>query len=91
MSKIDHLFIFGAGFSCYAGLPLTNDFTKNLLDIDRLKSKGPSVLIVNLLQRFVQDSFDHKPSAAAKFWPHLEDIFTCIDLSASTGRHLGQE
>ena len=89
MGKIDHLFIVGAGFSHYAGLPLTNDFTQKLLDVAHLKTSGPSALIVKFLQQFVQDTFDHKPGAAARFWPHLEDIFTCIDLSANTGHHLG--
>jgi hypothetical protein len=89
MSKVDHLFIVGAGFSNYAGLPLTNDFTEKLLDVAQLKETGPSAIIVRFLQQFVQDTFDQNAGAAPEVWPHLEDIFTCIDLSANTGHHLG--
>jgi hypothetical protein len=48
-----------------------------------------SALIVRFLRKFVHDTFDHKPEAKAEFWPHLEDVFTCVDLSANTGHHLG--
>jgi len=44
MSKIDHLFIVGAGFSHYAGLPLTAEFTENLLDVARFHLGGTSAL-----------------------------------------------
>ncbi len=88
-TKIDNLFIVGAGFSYYAGLPLSTTFTKALLDVRGLKLDGPSTFQVELLKKFVSDTFDHGPGAAAKYWPQLEDIFTCIDLSANTGHHLG--
>ncbi len=35
--ETEHLFIVGAGFSLQAGLPLTNQFTKKLLDVKGLK------------------------------------------------------
>ena len=91
MSRIDHLFIVGAGFSHYAGLPLTADFTEKLLDVAGFDAEGSSALTVRFLEDFVRDTFDHKRGAAPKFWPHLEDIFTCIDLSANTGHHLGPD
>ena len=91
ISRVDHLFIVGAGFSHYAGLPLTSDFTEKLLDVADFDPKGPSAIIVKFLQGFVEDTFDHKREAAPKYWPHLEDIFTCVDLSANTGHHLGPD
>ena len=91
MSKIKDLFIVGAGFSHYAGLPLTANFTQELLNIRDYNPNGPSGLIVSFLRSFVNDAFDHQESAAAKYWPHLEDIFTCVDLSANTGHHLGTQ
>ena len=89
MTAIEHLFIVGAGFSSYAGLPLTNQFTKKLLDVKGLKLDGPSNRIVPFLQKFVENTFGHLPKSSPNDWPHLEDIFTCIDLSANTGPHLG--
>ena len=89
MTAIEHLFIVGAGFSSYAGLPLTNQFTKKLLDVKGLKLDGPSNRIVPFLQKFVENTFGHLPKSSPNDWPHLEDIFTCIDLSANTGHHLG--
>ena len=68
---------------------MTNDFTEKLIDVTVLRAGGPSDQIVQFLRSFVHDTFDHKPSADFKFWPHLEHIFTCIDLSANTGHHLG--
>lgn len=85
--QIEHLFVVGAGFSYHAGLPLASNFTEELLDLTKLKALGPSSLTVRLVTKFVGQTFDH--GTAAKFWPHLEDIFTCIDLSANTGHHLG--
>ena len=88
MSQIDHLFIVGAGFSHYAGLPLTNHFTEKLLNVSKLK-RGQSQRIVKFLREFVYKTFDHSRLAKAHFWPQLEDLFTCIDLSANTGHYLG--
>jgi hypothetical protein len=87
--KINHLFIVGAGFSHYAGLPLTTEFTTELLDLSRVKRYGPSSGMVNLLQKFVLDAFGHSDDWQDNNWPELEDIFTCIDLSANSGHHLG--
>lgn len=43
------------------------------------------------LAEFVNRAFDHNISAAARYWPDLEDVFTCIDLAANTGHHLGSK
>jgi hypothetical protein len=87
-SKGKSVFIVGAGFSHYAGMPLQHDFTDALLS-GRGSASGNSGKIVQHVRRFVNRVFDHKTSADAKYFPELEDIFTCIDLSANTGHNLG--
>jgi hypothetical protein len=89
MKNVEVAYILGAGFSSYAGLPLQRDFTASLLK-GRDYKKGPSKDLVALIDIFIQDTFDHSKTAHARFWPELEDIFTCIDLSANTGHHLGE-
>jgi len=84
------VFVVGAGFSLYAGMPLQRDFTDALLS-GRGNASGNSGNIVHHLRQFVSRAFDHKTTADAKFWPELEDIFTCIDLSANTGHNLGSQ
>ncbi len=90
MNNVEVVYILGAGFSSYAGLPLQRDFTNSLLK-GRDYKKGPSKDLVELLDTFIQDTFDHSKTAHARYWPELEDIFTCIDLSANTGHHLGEK
>ena len=85
----EHMFIVGAGFSFHAGLPLTSEFTRELLDVSNYKDVAPSKRQVDFLRTFVGDVFDHRMSAKARFWPYLEDIFTSVDLAANTGHHLG--
>ncbi len=80
----------GAGFSFYAGLPLTTEFTEALLDL-KLKSDKRSEELVQFLRKFVGSTFDHYESAPARYWPTLEDLFTCIDISANSGHHLGSK
>jgi hypothetical protein len=84
------VFIVGAGFSLYAGIPLQMDFTDALLS-GRGDAGGNSGKIVQHLRAFVNRAFDHKTTAGAQDWPELEDIFTCIDLSANSGHNLGPE
>jgi hypothetical protein len=50
----------------------------------------PSKVLAEYLSKFVHDAFGHEEDANACFWPALEDLFTCVDLSANTGHHLGQ-
>jgi hypothetical protein len=90
MKKVEVAYILGVGFSTYAGLPLQSEFTAALLK-GRDYNNGPSKALVDFLSIFIRDSFDHSETAGAKFWPELEDIFTCIDLSANTGHHLGEQ
>jgi hypothetical protein len=73
-----HVYIVGAGFSKYAGLPLQKDFTEALLAA-RADEAHPMQPLIGHLGRFVHDAFDHNESAKAKFWPNLEDVFTNID------------
>jgi hypothetical protein len=84
------VYIVGAGFSRYAGLPLQSEFTKELLEPREDKS-DPDYPLVTSLADFINKVFDHSRRASARYWPTLEDIFTCIDLSANTGHHLGFE
>ena len=82
--------ILGAGFSLHAGLPLQSDFTEALLAARTFADGKPSRVLTDYLCKFVHDSFGHDVDAKARFWPTLEDLFTCIDLSANTGHHLGR-
>ena len=81
------MIIVGAGFSYYAGLPLQSGFTAELLRATRFL-KGPSKRITDFLCQFVRADFHARKLDT---WPALEDLFTCIDLSANTGHHLGRE
>ena len=85
------VFIVGAGFSSYAGLPLQKDFTKALLEAIHYKETAPSKLIVEYLSVFIQKVFGAHETAGAREWPELEDIFTNIDLPANTGHYLGAD
>lgn len=82
--------ILGAGFSLHAGLPLQSDFTEALLAARTFADGKPSRVLTDYLCKFVHDSFGHRVDAKACFWPALEDLFTCVDLSANTGHHLGR-
>jgi hypothetical protein len=86
--NVKTVFIVGAGFSHYAGLPLTSKFTDALLEA-RDYTEGPSRILVEFLSLFIHDAFGHSSKAGAKYWPALEDIFTCVDLSSNSGHHLG--
>jgi hypothetical protein len=88
MSKRTHVYVVGAGFSKYAGLPLQSDFTEALL-ASRSDKAHPMQPLIAHLGKFIHDAFDHNESAKAKHWPNLEDVFTNIDLAANTGHHLG--
>ena len=86
--KIKTVFIVGAGFSYHAGLPLTSQFTEALLEGRQFRS-GPSRVLVEFLRGFIRQAFGHDKSNKAGHWPDLEDLFTCVDLSANSGHHLG--
>jgi hypothetical protein len=84
---LDDLFILGAGFSNNAGLPVQSEFTEKLIHSGT--AKDPTRVVVPFLCDFIAKAFGHFETAKSKYWPDLEDIFTCIDLSANTGHHLG--
>src|SRR5438132_14033142 len=86
--SVETVFVVGAGFSHHAGLPLTSKFTEAVLEAREFGS-GPSRVMVEFLSSFIRDAFNHSAKAAARHWPNLEDIFTCVDLSANSGHHLG--
>lgn len=86
--SIKTAYVVGAGFSSYAGLPLTAGFTDAILAA-REFGGGPSKLIVDYASRFIRETFNHSTKAKADKWPDLEDIFTCVDLAANSGHHLG--
>src|SRR6266700_5945534 len=88
--RSESVFVVGAGFSLYAGTPLQMEFTDALLS-GRGSASGNSGEIVQHRREFVNRAFDHKTTAGAQFWPELEDIFTCIDLSANSGHNLGPQ
>jgi len=88
--KRSRVYVVGAGFSLYSGLPLQTDFTEALLGTTA-ETLGTFEPLVNHLRSFVHDVFDHNQSAHARFWPELEDLFTNIDQAANTGHHLGPE
>ncbi len=83
-----HVYIVGAGFSQYAGLPLQAKFTEALLE-PRADENYALRPLIDRLSGFVHKAFDHNESANAKYWPELEDVFTNIDLAANSGHHLG--
>jgi len=90
MAKVRTVFILGAGFSYYAGLPLQSDFTRELLR-SRDSREGPSNALTKELDRFVHVTFGCPKDAHPDAYPELEDIFTNIDLAANTGHYLGKE
>lgn len=59
MSKRTHVYVVGAGFSKYAGLPLQLDFTEALL-ASRSDKAHPMQPLIAHLGKFIHDAFDHK-------------------------------
>lgn len=80
----------GAGFSLNAGLPLANEFSTELVNINGLKLDGPSNILAQFLRGFISDIFGHGSRTKASEWPTLEDVFTFVDISANSGHHLGK-
>jgi hypothetical protein len=83
-----HVYIVGAGFSSYAGLPLTRDLTAAVLDPI---ASGPTdwANLAVYLRKFMSSVFGHDESSDGEPWPSLEDVFTNIDLAANSGHYLG--
>lgn len=84
---INTVYILGAGFSCYAALPTQNEIVRQLLCHEDLS--GPqdiNEIITLIIGKFLEDVFhiwDLDEGA-----PNLEDIYTCIDISAQSGHFL---
>lgn len=87
---LESLYILGAGFSHNAGLPLQGDFTDAILEGRGFHRIGPSKTLTQFLSAFVTDVFGRRMTDVGSVWPYLEDLFTCVDLSANTGHHLGR-
>jgi hypothetical protein len=77
-------FILGAGFSKCAGLPIQHEFSSLLLS-DRFHSAIDPAITANI-KGFLSYAFGW---TEGRDIPSLEDIFTCIDLSAGSGHNLG--
>ncbi|WP_201729579.1 hypothetical protein [Acidocella sp. C78] len=88
--KAGVVLVVGAGFAKNAGMPLANEFTERLLDVNMLKENGPSVAQAAFLRRFVNETFNGGVDTPDEKWPELEDIFTLVDQSANSGHHLGR-
>jgi len=86
--NVETVYIVGAGFSHHAGLPLTSGFREAILEAREFRG-GLSRVMVEFLTEFIRDVSDHPTTAGAKDWPELEDVLTCVDLSANSGHHLG--
>ncbi len=77
--------ILGAGFSRCAGLPIQSEFSKFLLSPE-LSRTILEKTITEVISAFISDVFGWR---RGKPFPSMEDYFTCLDLSANTGHHLG--
>lgn len=84
-----NVLIVGAGFSKNAGLPLVSDFTKELLNLRRLRLDGPNGVLVRFIRQFVDTTYGEGVARTPDQWPDLEDVFTLVDLAANSGHHLG--
>lgn len=77
--------ILGAGFSKCAGLPTQAEFFELLL-APELSQTPLQKCITDVIAEFLRDVFGWSTGLPL---PTLEDYFTCIDLSANSGHHLG--
>jgi hypothetical protein len=85
-SRASTVFILGAGFSTCAQLPVQADFPELLLS-NEFNSEIDQI-ITSVLTKFLRDVFGWTNAGG---FPTLEDVFTCIDLSANAGHTLGRE
>lgn len=87
------VFILGAGFSGAAGLPVQKELSTQLVkDVDAAGGQvGNNIVeerIIKYLKEFLHDVFGWYEGCC--YLPDLEDFFTCIDLAANNGHHLGR-
>jgi hypothetical protein len=83
-STYRNVIILGAGFSTCAGLPIQSEFPSLLLSSEF--STELDIAITKTLKIFLKDVFGWSSGSTL---PDLEDFFTCIDLAAGSGHHLG--
>lgn len=82
------VYILGAGFSCYAALPTQKEIVAQLFCHEDLS--GPqdiNEIITAIIRSFLEEVFHLQNLDEGA--PDLEDIYTCIDLSAQSGHFLG--
>lgn len=77
-------FVLGAGFARCANLPVQAEVTASLLSPEF--DGRVEATVTRALAGFLGDVFGWEEGRPL---PSLEDFFTCIDLSADTGHHLG--
>lgn len=75
-------YILGAGFSWNAGIPLQSEFLKALVRHNK-KDTASGMLLAEGIKHFIKKFFGTRPD--------LEDIFTCIDMSANSGHNLSKD
>lgn len=88
----DTAFILGSGFSANAGIPPQSSLSENFFA--PLKDGEDSICKYcrKIVLYFSDLVFKYKPDVSApSVVPDIEDFFTLIDLSASTGHYLGRE
>lgn len=83
-SKVKTAYILGAGFSYNAGIPIQAEFFHALRGkyVHKASLQSTDIFAINAIKAYSSDVFGNDPE--------LEDVFTCLDLSANTGHHLGK-
>lgn len=77
--------ILGAGFSKNSGIPIQSEIPEYLISDEVETFEG---CISKVLERFLNNTFGYRKGQPK---PNLDDVFTCIDISTSSGHHLGLE
>lgn len=82
--------VFGAGFSCEAGLPSTKKVAAQFLQSPRRSEVGVRIEqeISKQLRMFWEYAFNYRGGRGS---PSLEDHFTVLDLAANAGRNIGSK
>ncbi len=78
--------ILGAGFSANSGLPVQSQIPRLLTGLK--KSNEMENTISEIILRFLKSVYGF---GGCDYYPNLDDIFTCIDISTNSGHHLGLE
>jgi NAD-dependent SIR2 family protein deacetylase len=81
--------VLGAGFGVCAGLPRQEQIMENLIAPVVNGTRELESRITDILRDWLKKAFHW--SGDEKTLPTLEDYFTCLDLSANSGHHLGNE